>query len=41
MQVTDARGAQGFYAVQDGTAVPQTTHTVPLSSATLQALGLE
>lgn len=33
--------AQGFYAVQDGTAVPQTTNTVPLSSATLQALGLE
>jgi hypothetical protein len=32
--------AQGFYAVQDGTAVPTTTNTVPLSTTTLQALDL-
>lgn len=33
--------AQGFYAVQDGTAVPMSTNTVPLSESTLAALGLE
>ncbi|WP_426593571.1 RNA polymerase sigma factor [Cellulomonas sp. McL0617] len=32
--------AQGFYAVRDGSAVPVGTNTVPLSSATLGALGL-
>lgn len=32
--------AQGFYAVKDGTAVPTTTNTVPLSAPTLTALGL-
>ena len=33
--------AQGSYAVQDGTAVPMSTNTVPLSAHTLAALGLE
>ncbi|WP_028045614.1 RNA polymerase sigma factor [Cellulomonas sp. URHE0023] len=33
--------AQGFYRVQDGTAVPMTTNAVQLSAATLDALGLE
>ena len=33
--------AQGSYAVQDGTAVPMSTNTVPLSARTLAALGLE
>ena len=32
--------AQGFYAVHDGTATPVGTNTVPLSTATLGALGL-
>ncbi|WP_051274580.1 RNA polymerase sigma factor [Cellulomonas sp. URHD0024] len=32
--------AQGFYPVQDGTAVPTGTNTIPLSSDTLAALDL-